>query len=86
MPRWPGGSEEACRRDSDRQGCRDSFRLFPGYANVDAILATFGFPKALAKTNFRRIAIWAVAARYLGPVGHHPCRITLLVNDHIGGG
>src|SRR3954453_6569563 len=61
------------------------FDLFPGYTNVDAILAAFGFPKAIAKPNFRRIAILAVAARYLGPVGHHPSRIELLVKDHIGG-
>ena len=61
------------------------FNLFPGHTNVNAILATLGLPKTVAKADFRRIAILAVAARYLGMVGHHPGRIELLMNRNIGG-
>ncbi len=61
------------------------FNLFPGNTNVDSIFATLRLPKTVAKANFRRIAILAVAARYLGTIGHHPGRIELLVNDNIGG-
>src|SRR5262245_34951635 len=60
------------------------FNLFPGHTNVNAIFTTSGFPKAIAKANFCRIAILAVTARYFGPVGHHPRRIEFLVNGHIG--
>jgi hypothetical protein len=60
--------------------------LPPRDTDVAAVLATPRLPEAVAKANISRITILPVAAGPVGLIGHHPCRVKLLVNERVGRG